>query len=247
MTNEQISPEIRENGCGNTKAFLKTGNHNPNGTATPGQIETVAESPADEKPIRSIQFQGIEYRLIHGCDDYWVSMDGRAISTRGNGRGITAGRSIPKIITGAIDAMGYRRLCLRPQRKSKNIYLHLAVIIAWKGAPPSPEHECRHLDGNTSHLHISNLEWGTPKENAEDKRRHGTIPAGMRSGNHKLTDLDVLRFQHDVATGRKTIRALAEEHPEWCHRNIWAAVTGRSWRHLPDAVTIKTPAPSIRG
>jgi hypothetical protein len=42
--------------------------------------------------------------------------------------------------------------------------------------------ECRHLDGVKLNNSPGNLCWGTPTENTEDKRRHGTMPAGMRSG-----------------------------------------------------------------
>jgi hypothetical protein len=43
---------------------------------------------------------------------------------------------------------------------------------------PSPEHEVRHLDGNKDNPHADNLAWGTRKENADDRERHGRTSRG---------------------------------------------------------------------
>ena len=51
--------------------------------------------------------------------------------------------------------------------------VHALVLEAFVG--PCPEGmECRHLNGNGRDNRLSNLKWGTPKENYQDKVRHGT-------------------------------------------------------------------------
>ena len=53
-------------------------------------------------------------------------------------------------------------------------------IVAAEYLPPrpSPKHEIRHLDGNKNNAHCDNLAWGTAKENAEDRERHGRTSRG---------------------------------------------------------------------
>lgn len=46
-------------------------------------------------------------------------------------------------------------------------YVHRLVLEAF-GPPQPPGTECRHLDGNHDNNHISNLAWGTRRENIQD-------------------------------------------------------------------------------
>lgn len=53
--------------------------------------------------------------------------------------------------------------------------LHRAVVLAHRGFPPSPDHtQVRHLDSVKTNVHLSNLVWGTSRENYDDVIRHGT-------------------------------------------------------------------------
>ena len=79
-------------------------------------------------------------------------------------------------------------------------YVHRLVLLAFMG-PPKPGQECRHLDGNPTHNCISNLRWGTHQENMTDKKRHGTVPCGMRHGGHKLTNKEVYTILTRVDAG----------------------------------------------
>lgn len=49
--------------------------------------------------------------------------------------------------------------------------VHRLVIEAF-GEPQPHGTECRHLDGNPTNNHISNLAWGTRKENIDDHKSH---------------------------------------------------------------------------
>ena len=51
--------------------------------------------------------------------------------------------------------------------------------------------EVRHLDGNRANPALSNLTYGTPRENAHDRIAHGTMLYGERSPHSKWSDAEV--------------------------------------------------------
>ena len=56
--------------------------------------------------------------------------------------------------------------------------VHSLVANAFHGPQPAPSHEVRHLDGNKLNPHADNLAWGTRKDNADDRTRHGRTSRG---------------------------------------------------------------------
>jgi hypothetical protein len=89
-----------------------------------------------------------------------------------------------------LGAHGYPVVDLKHQGKRKTFTVHTLVLTAFVG--PRPEgYECRHLNGNRADSRLRNLAWGTPSENDEDRRRHGTFVQGETHGNARLTEHDV--------------------------------------------------------
>lgn len=75
-----------------------------------------------------------------------------------------------------LDDDGYERLTFRAtdgKRKLRGV--HQLVLEAFGFPRPSQTHEVRHLNGIPSDNHLENLKWGTPKENAEDRTKHGSL------------------------------------------------------------------------
>lgn len=74
-------------------------------------------------------------------------------------------------------------------------YVHRLVLLAFVGAPANSTQrsEVRHLDGNPANNNISNLLWGTVKENRADRRRLGE--------KAKLTKEQMLALQADIRNG----------------------------------------------
>lgn len=85
---------------------------------------------------------------------------------------------------------GYRIVFLHGRPGTRTAYVHRLVLEAFRGAAPNG-HECRHLNGDTADNRLSNLQWGTPQENAADRARHGTEQRGSQKPNAKLTPDDV--------------------------------------------------------
>jgi hypothetical protein len=74
---------------------------------------------------------------------------------------------------------GYVSVALRNGMWSANTQVHRLVCEAYHGSRPQG-HQCRHLNGVRHDNQPHNLAWGTPMENTDDKRRHGTLHRGGR-------------------------------------------------------------------
>ena len=57
--------------------------------------------------------------------------------------------------------------------------VHILVLEAFVGLR-SPGTQTRHINGIPTDNRLKNLAWGTPKEDAADRERHGTILRGER-------------------------------------------------------------------
>jgi hypothetical protein len=69
---------------------------------------------------------------------------------------------------------GYHYVNLsRGNKKQRSHHVHRIVLAAFIGPQPSGLHT-RHLNGVPTDNRLANLAYGTPTENACDKRRHGT-------------------------------------------------------------------------
>lgn len=77
---------------------------------------------------------------------------------------------------------GYLRVRLRRIADNKLVWrrVHLLVLEAFRGPPPSLKHEGAHLDGDKTNNQLPNLAWKLRVENEADKRAHGTAPRGGR-------------------------------------------------------------------
>ena len=99
---------------------------------------------------------------IEGYPRFFISIDGEVYSTARN-KGLKKRKY-------NICKDGYKRI--RLVKNGATLRLHREVLKAFDRLPKKGE-ICRHLDGNPSNNHISNLKWGTGKENAQDCIKHG--------------------------------------------------------------------------
>lgn len=129
-------------------------------------------------------------------DEIWkaLPMDGFSdryeVSNLGRVRSLKARclRRTPRILKLQKSRSGYFTAPLsRGIEPDANPYVHRLVLLAFAGNPPTPLHECAHLDGNPENNNASNLIWATRKENHSHKTIHGT--ALTRDRNHQ-TKLD---------------------------------------------------------
>lgn len=115
-----------------------------------------------------------QWRWVVGYEGYYE------VSTLGNVRGVdrVVERSDGVRIRLAGRAMkwhphdGYPSVRLTRDSQSKLINVHRLVALAFLGQP-GPGQEVCHNDGTRTNPALSNLRWGTRKENVADLIRHG--------------------------------------------------------------------------
>lgn len=107
------------------------------------------------------------------------------------------------------------------------VYRHRLIAETFIGPCPRG-HQCRHKDGNKENADISNLEWGTAKENSADKERHGTKVHGERHRSAKLSILKV-REMRKLRTEGKLFHEIADKFGV-STMTAYRAIIGSSWR-----------------
>lgn len=141
-----------------------------------------------EKPTRVVKIDDAPY--------YCVTDEGVVYSISTNWRGY----GVRKLVQD-LNSHGYPRVRLTVNGKRRVFLVHKLVAAAFLPPRPSIKHEVRHLDGRKSNNRSSNLEWGTSKENAADRDKHGTTARGSRNGSSKLTEQQVIEIFHELKSG----------------------------------------------
>ena len=80
----------------------------------------------------------------------------------------------------------------------------MLVLEAFVGPKPAGK-ETRHLDGNETRNRLSNLKWGTRKDQFDDQVKHGTDTRGERNGGAKLSGKQVEEIRRRLSTGQKGV------------------------------------------
>ena len=168
-----------------------------------------------------------KWKQVLGYGLYAVSTCGRVISLRTNHKrpfGLLKGTLVN----------GYPHVTLFTVEGTKPVRfgVHQLVLNEFVGLCPAGL-EARHLDGVRTNAHLSNLKWGTSVENAEDRRRHGTLLIGEKNCSAKITEQEVLIIRELWAAGF-TQQEIAE-HCSLAPRTISSVARGKSWSHLPNA------------
>lgn len=128
-----------------------------------------------------------------------------------------------------LNSAGYPHLTLRFAGKTKTHNVHALVAAAFLGPRPVGQ-EVRHKNGKRDQSALSNLEYGTPKQNGEDRILHGTSNVGESNVNATLTAEIVreMRALKGTMSGREIGRRFGLSSP--AHAN--KILRGEAWRHV---------------
>lgn len=165
---------------------------------------------------------------LEGC--YEVSDRGRIRSVprtmhRSDGR---EHRVRSRVMKQQTNAYGYLMVTLFEAGKQHMKAVHRAVLEAFAGPCPDGM-ECRHLNGNKKDARLENLAWGTPKENGQDRVRHGTSQLSA-AATRVLTD-DQVREMRALRRSGMTYKAISDRFGV-AQMTAWHACTGRTYKHI---------------
>lgn len=142
------------------------------------------------------------YTQLPGYPGSWVSNHGGILSAHAaGGHGGICNQLAVRVPD--TSERGYKRISLiGTDGRRKHRFVHDLILEAFVGPRP-PGMICRHLDGDPSNNLISNLRWGTGKENSQDCARHGrtTRHPGEKHPLAKLTEEDVREIKLLIARG----------------------------------------------
>jgi hypothetical protein len=109
-------------------------------------------------------------------------------------------------------------------------FVHRLVLRAFKGSPPVGKESGLHLDDNPANNDLSNLKWGSCKENAELRSQHGRNTRGEGQHVSVLTNEKVLLLLQRRKEGL-TYRELGAEFGI-SQVSAWNVVKGNTWEWL---------------
>lgn len=125
---------------------------------------------------------------------------------------------------------GYLRVTLSESESRVIRSVHSVILETFAGKCP-PGFVGRHLNDDQMNNRITNLQWGTPRENMDDAVRNGRTTKGERNCNAKLTATDVQEIRDSYASGGVTQAELAETYSVGS-TVISEVVRGGTWKHV---------------
>lgn len=178
----------------------------------------------------------VQYRDIPGCDGYRIGSDGTVWSCIAQ-RGLGPPKGTESYFSDRWRLMktsrhgktGYVLVTLRPATARITFSVHRLVLLAFVGPCPEGLEAC-HEDGNCENNYLTNLRWGTHQSNMDDRKRHGNLARGEKSGQAKLTEGEVLEVRRLFQAGwpKKRIARRLGVSP----RCVYDVLSGRNWGWL---------------
>lgn len=136
-------------------------------------------------------------------------------------------RYVGRVLRPGRASNGYATVALPTDVRQQSVPVQYLVLEAFVGPRPTPKHQCCHANGIRDDNRLVNLRWDTPAENANDKRRHGTLLLGERAPGAVLGAAEV----HHVRQSNESAETLAQLLG--CSAsNIYKIRSRKSWRHV---------------
>lgn len=160
---------------------------------------------------------------VPGFPGYAVSDHGDVISWK---------RGWFKFVSLVDAGKGYLRVGLSRNDKQELRLVHSLVLSVFDSERPDGM-QVRHLNGNQQDNRIDNLKWGTAKENAEDRDRHGTTAhnGGEKCNLSKLNNEIVRQIRMASGTHREIAVRFGVSQP-----TVTRIIRGETWKNCGVAV-----------
>lgn len=125
---------------------------------------------------------------------------------------------------------GYARVELSKNGKQKIFSMHRLVASAFIPNNENYPIVC-HKDDNPLNNLVSNLFWGTQKDNMEDKCYKGRQATGSKSGNSVLTERQVIEIRKKYIPIKYGSVKIGKEY-NVSSTNIHSIIKRKTWRHI---------------
>ncbi len=168
-------------------------------------------------------------KAIPTWDGYFVSDDGKVFSCRRGWHELKAHE----------DDDGYLRVSMSKHGKGHTMRVHRLVLMAFRGVSTTLQRQARHLDGTRTNNRPRNLDVGTPKDNYNDRVRHGRgaacISSGSLNGRAKFTEEIVREACRRAASGE--LYATIRKDLGIGRVALQRMLSGENWGHLGVALS----------
>jgi predicted XRE-type DNA-binding protein len=125
---------------------------------------------------------------------------------------------------------GRLKVLLYKGGKREEYYVHRLVLTSFVGACPRGK-ECCHKNDNCADNRLSNLYWGTHKENIIDRETNDRQPKGEAISNSKLKNSDIIQIKKLLKEGVLSQRKIGKMFGVSKSR-IWDIKANRAWSHV---------------
>lgn len=144
-----------------------------------------------------------------------------------------------KILTPDLSKNGYIKYILYHKRVASSFRLHQLKALVFI---PNPNNYplVMHIDNNKSNNNVSNLKWGTTKDNnnqawndglMENARIKAKERIGEKHQNHKLSDVQVKEIRQKYVPYKYSSRRLAKEY-NVTQGTISYIILNKGWKHI---------------
>lgn len=163
-------------------------------------------------------YPGVEYRTIPGLAAFYLAGSDGSVWSCGRGRWKRVAETPDR---------GYLKVSVvGPDGRKMSWRLHRVILEAFVGPRPDGM-EARHLNGTKTDNRPDNLTWGTPEQNFEDRRRHGTVVTRETSRWRRLTEDQVRGCIEQFNAGRMIKDIAADLGVDASH--VSKILRGKQW------------------
>lgn len=122
---------------------------------------------------------------------------------------------------------GYQAVTLSDRKCYR---IHQLVAKYFIGPLPSPKHKVLHNDDNRANNHVSNLRYGTTKDNADDAIKNRKINVGEKSHKAKISEFEYFQIKELLKNGILQ-KDIAKKY-RITQSAVSAIKTGKNWKSL---------------
>lgn len=172
----------------------------------------------------------MRWARVPGYDDYEVSEDGQVRRWRNLKRNYMVG----KVLKPKLSVHGYLVVSLFSDGAYYHVGVHRLVCMAFHGVPANDSMQVCHSDGNKLNNVPGNLRWGTAKDNAEDRSKHGQWQCQKGSEHHEaVLDEAMVEAMRKLARSGRSIKWIADHFKQ--HKvTTRSAIRGITWKHVSE-------------